>query len=412
VPFPVLRIALVCLHTSPGSEPGSGDAGGMNVVVRHQARALAALGHTVEILTRRADATSPDAVQLDPGVTLRLLSAGPAHPVAKGEHENFMAEFGARIAALGPYDIFHSHHWFSGVAALPVARELGVPHVISFHSIAADDASPLSAGERAESSGRRAGEAYLARESDLVITVSRAEADTVVDRLGGSASRVTIVSPGVDGTVFHPAERSPFGVSADSPADAGYVVVAGRLQPLKGLDLAIAAVAGVPAAVRPELVIAGDASDDFAGYIDELSELAASLGIKTGVRFVGPQSRSRLAALMCESRLVLVPSHSETYGLVALEASASGVPVVAAAAGGLCEAVLDGETGVLLHSREPSEWAAAITAVLTDEDLSDRLARNGRARAEFLTWTRSAEALLAAYRTLEHTGTRGELVPA
>jgi D-inositol-3-phosphate glycosyltransferase len=365
----------------------------MNVVVRHQARALAALGHTVEILTRRSDATSPASMELDPGVTLRLLDAGPARGVPKGDHEGFIAQFGARIAALGPYDVFHSHHWFSGMAALPVARELGVPHVISFHSIAADDSEPLSAGERAESLGRRAGETLLARESDLVITVSRAEANTVVDRLGGSASRIAVVSPGVDATMFHPSESS---AESLEPTGPNYVVVAGRLQPLKGLDLAIAAVAAVPADVRPELVIAGDASDDFAGYIDELT---------------GPQSRSRLAALMCESRLVLVPSHSETYGLVALEASASGVPVVAAAAGGLCEAVLDGETGVLLHSREPAAWAEAITTVLTDTGLSARLGQNGRARAEYLTWTRSAEALLAAYRTLEHTGTR-DLVPA
>jgi D-inositol-3-phosphate glycosyltransferase len=380
----------------------------MNVVVRHQARALAALGHTVEILTRRSDATSPASMELDPGVTLRLLDAGPARGVPKGDHEDFIAQFGARIAALGPYDVFHSHHWFSGMAALPVARELGVPHVISFHSIAADDSEPLSAGERAESLGRRAGETLLARESDLVITVSRAEANTVVDRLGGSASRIAVVSPGVDATMFHPSESS---AESLEPTGPNYVVVAGRLQPLKGLDLAIAAVAAVPADVRPELVIAGDASDDFTGYIDELTDLAASLGIAGGVRFVGPQSRSRLAALMCESRLVLVPSHSETYGLVALEASASGVPVVAAAAGGLCEAVLDGETGVLLHSREPAAWAEAITTVLTDTGLSARLGQNGRARAEYLTWTRSAEALLAAYRTLEHTGTR-DLVPA
>ncbi|MET0990457.1 MAG: glycosyltransferase, partial [Glaciihabitans sp.] len=179
-----------------------------------------------------------------------------------------------------------------------------------------------------------------------------------------------------------------------------------RLQPLKGLDLAIAAVAAVPEAIRPELVIAGDASDDYAGYIDELTRLADSLGIVDRVRFVGPQGRSRLAALMCEARMVLVPSHSETYGLVALEASASGVPVVAAAAGGLCEAVLDGETGILLHSREPGDWADAIASVLTDEALATRLARGGRQRAEYLTWTRSAEALLDAYRTLEPSGHR------
>ena len=396
-PLPPLHIALVCLHTSPGAEPGSGDAGGMNVVVRHQAEALAAAGHTVDILTRRSSFELAGNVQLTPGVTLRYLDAGPAEPVAKGDHEAFIDEFRVRMSALGPYDIYHSHHWFSGMAALPLARLRGVPHVQSFHSIAADESTPLSAGERPESPGRMAGEAWLARESDAVVAISAAEAETVVERLGGSPDRVAIVPPGVDGSLFRP--------TAPEPATGrGYAVVAARLQPLKGLDLAIEAIAAVPEAVRPELVIAGDASADFNGYVDELTALAARHGIAAGVRFVGPQSRIALAALLRDARVVLIPSHSETFGLVALEGAASGVPVVAAASGGLREAVLHGDTGVVLESRDPAAWAGAITTILSNPGLARRLSVAGREHAEDLDWPRSAAGLLVVYRALTDPG--------
>ena len=387
-----LRVALVCLHTSPGSDPGSGDAGGMNVVVRHQAEAMAASGHTVEILTRRSSPDQPDSELLAPRVTLRFLSAGPARPVSKGEHEGFVDEFRMRLAELGTFDVIHSHHWFSGMAALPLARVTGTPHVQSVHSIAADDSTPLAAGERAESPGRMAGEAWLARESDAVVAVSAAEADTVVLRLGGAIDRVRVVYPGVDGELFRPQPERPSGT--------GYVVVAARLQPLKGLDLAIETVAAVPKALRPELVIAGDASSDFDGYIDELTALAARNAIENGVRFVGPQSRTHLAELLRGARAVLVPSHTETSGLVALEAAASGVPAIVAASGGLPEAVDDGVTGVVLDSRDPQAWASALTEVLSNATLSLRLSRAARHRAEGLDWHRSADQLLAVYREL------------
>lgn len=393
-----LRIALVSLHTSPGAEPGSGDAGGMNVVVRHQAEALGALGHTVDILTRRSSPEQPDAEPLAPGVTLRFLAAGPATAVTKGEHEGFIDEFRMRLAELGPYDLIHSHHWFSGMAALPLARERGIPHLQSFHSIAADAATPLSAGERPESPGRMAGEAWLARESDAIVAISHAEADTIVTRLGGAPDRIAIVPPGVDGSLFHPAADGP---ASDVPTTGpGYAIVAARLQPLKGLDLAIEAIAAVPEAIRPELVVSGDASTDFHEYIDELHALAARNGIEGGIRFVGPQSREHLATLLREAHLALVPSHSETYGLVALEAAASGIPVIASASGGLREAVVDGVTGLVLDSRDPAVWGAAITEILTDDALAHRLATAARERAEHLDWPRSAATLLAVYRSL------------
>ncbi|TFC19144.1 glycosyltransferase [Cryobacterium glucosi] len=367
----------------------------MNVVVRQQAEAMAAAGHTVDIVTRRSSATLPDAVVLAPRLTLRFLQAGPAKPISKGAHEAVIDEFRVGLAALGDYDVIHSHHWFSGMAALPLAQGRGIPHVQSFHSIAADPSTPLSAGERPESPGRMRGEAWLARESDALVAISNAEADTIVTRLGGSPERIFVVSPGVDAELFHPAP----GIRA-AEQDPGYAIVAARLQPLKGLDLAVEAIAAVPAALRPELIIAGDASGDFDGYIDGLRDLAERNGIADTVRFLGPQTRADLAALFRDARVVLIPSHSETFGLVALEAAASGVPVVASASGGLREAVLDGDTGIVLGSRDPQAWGAAITTLLGDPDLARRLSVDARARAERLDWPRSARGLLDVYRGL------------
>lgn len=397
-----LRIALVCLHTSPGADPGAGDAGGMNVVVRHQAEGLAALGHEVSILTRRSAVDQPASMQLAPGVTLHFLDAGPAAALPKGEHEQWIEEFSARLAAFEPFDIVHSHHWFSGMAALPVARQWGIPHVQSFHSIAADDSTPLSAGERPESPGRMVGEAKLARESDSLVAISAAEAATITGRLGGHVDRTAVVLPGVDSAAFSPA-RPPGRADAGS---LGYVLVAARLQPLKGLDLAIAAVAAIPAGIRPTLVIAGAASADHSGYVDELRELADRVGLTEQLRLVGARPRDNLAGLFRGARLVLVPSHSETYGLVALEGAASGVPVIAAASGGLREAVVDGVTGLVLESREPQVWADAIAGILTDARRAERLSVAARAHALRLDWNRSAASLLTVYRRVLTTGTR------
>ena len=398
-----LRIALVCLHTSPGADPGAGDAGGMNVVVRHQAEALADLGHDVSILTRRSAADQPVSMQLAPGVTLQFLDAGPAVALPKGEHEHWIGEFSTQLAAQAPFDLVHSHHWFSGMAALPVARRWGVPHVQSFHSIAAEDESPLSDGERAESPGRMLGEAWLARESDAVVAISAAEAATITGRLGGASERTAVVLPGVDSDAFSPQMPAD---SVERAGGRGYVLVAARLQPLKGLDLAIGAIAAVPADIRPCLVIAGAASADYDGYVDELRAIAQRVGLTDELRLVGPRSRTELAGLFRGARLVLVPSHSETYGLVALEGAASGVPVIAAASGGLREAVVDGVTGLVLESRDPLIWAEAVTRVLADPQGAQRLSVAARERALQLDWTRSAAALLEVYQGLFTPGTR------
>lgn len=387
-----LSIALISLHTSPDDDPGTGDVGGMNVAVRATALALASQGHTVEILTRRSGPDAPASIQLAPRLTLRHLDAGPAERRVKGDHEAYIADFRRALEPLGPYDVIHSHHWFSGMAALDYATTRGIPHVQSFHSIAADPSTPLSHGERPESPGRMLGETHLAQSADAIITVSTAERDTVVHRLGASPDRVFVVPPGVDSDLFSPAPARP-----EQP---GYVVIAARLEPLKGLDLAIEAIAALPDDMRPELVIAGGPTTGHDAYPADLRAHGRAHRLGDGIRFVGPQSREDLAVLLGGARMLLVPSHSETYGLVALEAAASGIPVVATASGGLVEAVKDGVTGLLVDSRDPAAWTDAVRSLLEDDSLSARLGAAGRRHALSLTWAQTAAATADVYTRL------------
>ena len=410
---PSARIGLVCLHTDPFAAPGSGDVGGMNVVVRQIATAMARLGARVEVVTRWADPTAPQVEEID-GVLVHRLAAGPVGAVAKGVNETFIDEFAGRLAALGHVDLIHSQHWFSGAAALGVARFRGVPHLQSFHSIAAPPSTSLAHGERPESPGRLAGEARLARESDGIIAVSHAEQTTAVGRLGADPSRVCVVHPGVDTELFHPASPvgpvSPVGAAT---SERPRLLLAARLEPLKGVDLAIETLAelrqraaaspsaGAPAVLR----VAGGATADQA-FVDSLVALAGRRGVADDVELLGPLSRAELAREMRAASLVLVPSHSETYGLVALEASASGVPVVASNAGGLRESVLDGETGVLVPSRSPAAWAAVVAELLADSGRRERLGRAGRRLALGRSWEGAARLTLDVYgRVLSSNGT-------
>jgi D-inositol-3-phosphate glycosyltransferase len=385
-----LSIAVVALHTSPFAAPGSGDVGGMNVLVRATAERMASEGHRVEVITRRFTPDLPAVSTRPSGVVLRLIDAGPAALRPKGEQEAFVAAFRAGLSDVGDVDIVHSHHWLAGMAGLPFARERCVPHVQSFHSIAAHPSTELAEGERPESAGRLAGEEHLAQESDAVVAVSHAEQRTIVRRLHADPAHVHVVLPGVDATLFHR------GIRRVDPRP--YVVTAARIEPLKGLDLAIRTIAALADARRPDLVIAGGPTDGYELHLDELRALAVELGVAERVRFVGPLAREDLAELFAHATAVLVPSHSETYGLVALEAQACGVPVLASASGGLVEAV--NARAVLLSSRDPHEWAERLAALLDDEALWDAQSAAGIRFAAERSWDRTAEETVRVYREL------------
>lgn len=391
-----LRIAAISLHTSPLAAPGSADAGGMNVVVLEQARALARLGHSVDLLTRRTDPRTPRVQDVAPGIRLLTLDAGPAAPLAKSAMEQAIAPFSAELRGVltpGAYDVAHAHHWFSGVAALDPAREAGIPLLQSFHSVAAPaGATSHSAGEQAESSGRIAGERRAAREAARVVAVSDAEARTVRERCDVPASRISVVRPGVDVEAFSPGDAAP-------PAGSPMLLFAARLQPLKGPDLAIEVLAHLDPALDAHLVLAGAASDDFAAYTAELVELAESLGVAERVHLQGSADRPQLAELMREAAVLLLPSWSETFGLVALEAQASGTPVIAwRCAGGVSEAV--GAGGIVLASRDADVWAHAVETVIADVGARERMSGDARSFALTRTWDASAEALASVYRSV------------
>ncbi|KTR87027.1 glycosyltransferase [Leucobacter chromiiresistens] len=398
-----LSIGFVMLHTSPLDVPGTKDAGGMNVVVRAQAEALARAGHRVRIFTRRSDTETPSRVELMPGLSVVLLDAGPPRLLAKGEHEHVMDEFSRLLhdaIAADTVELLHAEHWFSGIAALPVARERGIPLVQSYHSIAAPPESPIGEGERPESPGRLAGEARLAAETDLIIAVSDAERATVLERLQGDADRVRVVPLGVDTALFHPCDTAECDEQRDWLRGGGRpeVILVGRLHPLKGFDLAIEAIARLPHAQRPTLRIVGAPPPDGDAYARELHEAVVAHGMLGTTAFEGALRRRELAERIRSASLMLVPSHSETFGLVALEAAASGVPVIARDAGGLREAVVAGTTGVLLADDEPAVWAAAIRDLLSDEPGLKRMGEAARAHAVERSWQASADRLVEVYR--------------
>lgn len=398
-----LRIAAVSLHTSPLASPGSEDAGGMNVVVLEQARALARAGHRIDILTRRSDPRSPAILEVQDGLRLITLDAGPAAPLAKSAMEQAIAPFAQALrthlhaadSAGEGADLVHSHHWFSGVAALPAARELGIAHLQSFHSVAAPErATELEAGEPAESAGRIRGEREAARGSDRVVAVSAAEARTVRERYDIPESRLSVVPPGVDTDAFEPASRP-----AAERAREARLLFAARLQPLKAPDLALEVLARIDPALGARLQLVGAASRDFASYQAELAEQARTLGIADRVDLLGALDRADLAFRMREAAALILPSWSETFGLVALEAQSSGTPVIAwSGAGGVREAL--GPGSALLSTRDPDVWAEAIERLLVQDGALQEASRASRAFAETRTWDASAAQLARVYESV------------
>ena len=392
-----MHLLIVSLHTSPIAPLGTGDAGGMNAVLQAQAPELARLGHTVDLVTRRDSTTAPDAEPLGPGITLHRVPAGPAGPLPKSEIDDHLDEFREGLARLGLRpDLVHSHHWMSGVAALPLAREWGVPHLQSYHSVAALPGSPLAHGEPPESPRRVPGEALIARESDLVVAVSERERYTIIERCGARPERVVVNHPGVDLDLFRPLAPGELPWRPDGvPVGRPLAVFAARLQPLKAADLAIAALAHIRPERRPVLAIAGDVSADFAGYWADLEAMIADLGLEDDIVHIGAQPRADLARLLRSSSAVLVPSHSETFGLVALEGQASGVPVLSATSGGLPEAM--GAGGLLIDSRDPVVWGAELDGVLSDPLFAADLGRRARRHAEGFAWPERVHELSEIY---------------
>ncbi len=403
------RVALVSMHSSPVAPAGSGDSGGMNVSLLATATELALRGTEVDLITR---ATGDPAVsELADGVQLHELAAGGRGLIPKEGLVGVADEFGEAVAQLtgrreARYDLIHAHYWLSGLATLPVALELGLPFVQTFHTLAVMKNSALAPRQAPEPEQRLRTETYLANQASAVVAGSSAEVASLIDEVRAPADRVWVIPPGVDVDLFTPLRadaadsrlRTGLGIAPDRPI----IAVVGRVQPLKGQELAIRVLAELSAhrGTGPVLVVAGEATPGEDGYAASLRSIAVELGVLAEVRFVGALSRERLADLLAVAAVTFVPSHSETFGLVGLESAASGTPVIAFRGGGLVESVSAGVSGVLVDSRDPRAWARAAVSLLDDAVELARLSGSARHYAEGFTWASTATAHIGVYSSL------------
>ncbi|WP_017538153.1 D-inositol-3-phosphate glycosyltransferase [Nocardiopsis halophila] len=404
-----LRVAMLSMHTSPLDQPGTGDAGGMNVYIVEVAKRLAERGAQVDVFTRATTPGLPPVAELAPGAAVRHVAAGPYGPLDKLDLARYLCPFTFGVLRaeagqpMGHYDAVHGHYWLSGRAGLAVAHRWGVPLVQSMHTLARVKNRSLAAGDAPEPELRVRGEDQLARWSDLLVANTDDEAGQLTEYYGADPHRVAVVPPGVDLDVFTPGDRAAALRRLGMPEDTVLLLFVGRVQPLKAPDVLLRAAARLlerEPALRRRLVVAvvGGLSGSGAAEPRRLADLARSLGIADAVRLEPPRGRAGLAEYYRAATATVVPSYSESFGLVAVESQACGTPVVASRVGGLPTAVADGASGVLIDGHDPDDYARALHTLVERPRLGAAMGRAGVAHAAGLSWSATAEGLLRAYR--------------
>ena len=405
---PIRRVAMISLHTSPLDQPGTGDAGGMNVYVIELSRRLAARGIEVDIFTRATSSALDPVVPACDGVTVRHVHAGPFEGLTKGELPGQLCAFAREVLRAeaaqpeGHYDVVHSHYWLSGQVGALARDRWGVPLVHSMHTMAKVKNEALALGDTPEPVARIIGEEQVVEAADMLVANTDLEAKQLINLYDAEPARVEVVHPGVDLGVFRPQDKAEVRAALGLPADAAVLMFAGRIQPLKAPDVLLRAVAELLArdpALRSRLVVpvVGGPSGSGLEHPESLAQLATDLGLDDVVRFVPPVAQDDLARWCAAATLVAVPSYNESFGLVAAEAQATGTPVVAAAVGGLTTVVRDGHSGLLVDGHEPSAWADALRRVVEDDDLRVRLEGGALEQARQFSWERTAERVLEVY---------------
>ena len=396
------RVAMLSVHTSPLAQPGAGDGGGMNVYVRSLAQALARAGVGCDVLTRAERRDQRGIVELEPGLRVVHLDAGPRRAVPKHELVGLLDELVAAARAYlqcgrACYEALHANYWISGAVGHRLKHELDLPLAATFHTWARAKAA---AGVADDPTHRHVIEAEVLRCADVVVASTPDEAAALSAEPDADADRVEIVPPGVDHALFSPsaprAARRRLGLPTDRPV----LLFVGRIQPLKGVGVAVRALAALSARDAELVVVGGPSGADGPGEVARLHALADELGVTARVRWVRPVPHHRLADWYRAADVCLVPSRSESFGLVALEAAACGTPVVASNVGGLRTLVDDGESGFLVDGRGAGDYAAPVQALLDAPGRAAAMGRVAAARARRYTWSIAAARLRRLYADL------------
>jgi len=393
------------VHTSPLDQPGAGDAGGMNIYVVESAERMAAMGVSVDIFTRRHSPDLPDIVELSPGVRVRHLNIG-AHSATKEELPALIPNLSDAFSAVlegEKYDVIHSHYWISGKVGMQTAKKFGIPLAHTMHTMARVKNMNLAEGERPEPMIRVQGETQVVAAANALIANTDAEAASLVSLYEACPDNVSVVSPGVDLYTFtagsgRKAAREAVGL----PQDAHILAFVGRIQPHKGPEVLIRAVAEMlnhSPHLRPKLItiIMGGASGSGLGEVERLKDLVSWLNISDVVRFENPVPRAQIPQWYRAADLVCVPSYSESFGLVALEAQACGTPVVATAFGGLRTAVADGISGVLVDGHDPRAWSSVLARLIQEPQRRVLLSMGAIEHASHFGWDATARGTLDIY---------------
>ncbi|MGI9644320.1 MAG: glycosyltransferase [Ilumatobacteraceae bacterium] len=393
------RVAVISLHTSPLVQPGSGDSGGMNVYVRELFSALSQAGVECVTFTRAHRPGLPEEVLVEPGHRVVHIAAGP-HNLPKEALCDVTYDFREGVldwfAAHGRPDVIHGNYWLSGLVGHELKHDLDVPFVSTFHTLARVKAE----GGDLEPVWREQAEAEIVHCADA-ICVSCVEEEEQFRRLyGDPRGRIEIIAPGVEHAFFAPGDQAGARRAIDVDADAEVLLFVGRIQPLKGPDVAIRTLAELDRDDAHLLIVGGASGNEGALESEQAHALVDELGLHERVHFVPPQPHHILSTYYRAADVVLVPSRSESFGLVALEAAACGVPVVASAVGGLLSLVDDRRTGRLVDGRDPTDYAKAIAEILDDDSLRASMGHAAVERARRYTWSFAAARLRRLYADL------------
>jgi D-inositol-3-phosphate glycosyltransferase len=404
---PPRRIALLSVHTSPLEQPGTGDAGGMNVYIAQTATRMAQRGIEVEVFTRATSSDLPPTAELAPGVIVRHVPAGPFETLDRSELPAQLCAFTAAVLRAearnepGYYDLVHSHYWLSGQVGWLARDRWGVPLVHTAHTLAKVKNSCLAEGDTPEPRTREIGEQQVVDQADSLVANTEMEASDLLACYNADPAKVLTVPPGVDLGQFTPGSQLDARARLGIRPDATVYAFVGRIQPLKAPDVLLRAAAELlarGAVDRSKLVVlvVGGPSGTGLEQPRALQDLAVTLGISDVVRFLPPMPGPALAEAYRAADVVAVPSHNESFGLVALEAQACGTPVAATDVGGLRVAVDDDVSGLLVPGHSAHVWADALTR-LNSPDLRARLAVGAVRHARAFSWDRTTDELVSAY---------------
>ena len=400
----VRRIAVFSMHTSPLAQPGTGDGGGMNVYVRALATALARAGVECDVYTRAEHRSHAPVVQVEPGFRVLHVEAGPRGLVPKHDLptlvDPFIAAAMRTISEREPVDVLHGNYWLSGAVAHRLKHELDLPLVTTFHTLARVKAE---AGVDDDSEHRTRIEHEVVACADLMLASTADERTQLASLYDADLERIEVVPPGVDHNVFRPGDRDAarqrLGIHAPR-----VLLFVGRIQRLKGADLAIRALAALDDPKVALIIVGGPSGRDGQAEHARVHALAAELGVAPQIHWVSPRRHERLADYYRAADVCIVPSRSESFGLVALEAAACGTPVVAAAVGGLRSLVRNDHTGFLVEGRDPADFAAPVERLLADEILASEMGVNAKADSLQYSWSMTAGRLRRLYGDLVARG--------